>query len=287
MDPRIQQQQALVASRLKDIKHVLIVMSGKGGVGKSTVASGLAVRLSERGKKVGILDMDLTGPDLPKFLGRADAKVTNSERGGMAPVKVNDNLVLMSLAYLIPDEKSSVVWRGPMKMGAIRQMLTDVDWGKLDYLVIDLPPGTSDEPLSVAQSIPDADGCILVTTPHSVSILDVMKSIDFGRKLGMHMLGLVENMSGLECPHCHEGIDLFGKGLGKELAEEFEVPFLGAVAIDPDAASDGGRASVPAVLRDGSKAAKEFDAVVDRVEEEVGKRPPRKAPKGLGLPMAR
>lgn len=276
MDPRIQQQRALVQKKLGNVERILVVMSGKGGVGKSTVAASLAKRLSERGNKVGLLDMDLTGPDLPKFLGVEEGEVAGE--GAMKPVQIDDNLVMMSLAYLLPDPNSAVVWRGPMKMGAIRQLITEVDWGTLDYLIIDLPPGTSDEPLSIAQSIPDVDGVVIVTTPHSVSILDVRKSISFANQLGLHVLGVIENMSGLTCPNCDHEIDLFGRGLGEKLATELKIPFLGRVPIDPDAASDGGEASVPAMLRKGSAAAEAFLGVVDTIEAEVGKRPRRESP---------
>jgi ATP-binding protein involved in chromosome partitioning len=286
MDPRILRQQELVRRRLKEIERVLVVMSGKGGVGKSSVAASLAVHLAGKGKRVGLLDMDLTGPDLPRFLGVEKARPKNVG-DGMGPIPVRDNLVLMSLGYLLPDPHAAVVWRGPMKMGAIRQLITDVAWGKLDYLIIDLPPGTSDEPLSVAQNIPDADGVIIVTTPHTVSILDVTKSIAFARQVGLHVLGLVENMSGLACPHCEGDIPLFGSGLGEELAKKTEIPFLGRVPIDPEAAGDGTLAT-PAMLREGGPAEAAFRAVVARVVAETEKRPPRERPKpGTGpLPMA-
>ena len=277
MDPRIVQQQRVVQQRLKDIDRILVVMSGKGGVGKSSVAASLAVKLAEQGKQVGLLDMDLTGPDLPKFMGVEKAEIGGGEKG-MTPVRPRENLKLMSLAYLLPDPNQAVVWRGPMKMGAIRQLITEVDWGRLDYLVIDLPPGTSDEPLSIAQSVPDVDGVVIVTTPHSVSILDVRKSISFARQLGLHVLGLIENMSGLACPHCDKEIPLFGKGLGKDLAEEVGIGFLGAVPIDPEAASDSGRASVPAMIRPGSPASAAFDGVVEHIVKAVQARPARKRP---------
>lgn len=276
MDPRIQQQRAHVQKKLRDVGRILVVMSGKGGVGKSTVAASLAMNLARRGNKVGLLDMDLTGPDLPRFLGVEDAEITGE--GAMEPVQVTKNLVLMSLAYLLPDKNSAVVWRGPMKMGAIRQLITEVNWGKLDHLVIDLPPGTSDEPLSIAQSIPDADGVVIVTTPHSVSILDVRKSISFANQLGLHVLGVVENMSGLACPSCDHQIDLFGQGMGEDLAKETNVAFLGRVPIDPHAAGPDGAGTEPAMLRKGSPAAAAFEAVVDAVVREVEKRPRRDVP---------
>ncbi len=275
MDPRIQQRQQLVAKRLKDIDRVLVVMSGKGGVGKSSVAASLAVKLAKEGKRVGLLDMDLTGPDLPRFMGVEKAEIKNSG-DGMAPVQVDKNLVMMSIQFLLPDPHAAVVWRGPMKMGAIRQLIMDVDWGKLDRLVIDLPPGTSDEPLSVAQSIPDADGVVIVTTPHTVSILDVRKSIGFARQVGMHVLGVVENMSGLDCPHCGKGISLYGAGMGEDMANELDIPFLGRIPMDPEAAGSGDQ-STPAMLRKGPTA-DAFDKVVVQVEKVLALRPPRKRP---------
>ncbi len=286
VDPRIQQRQQLVAKRLKDIERVVVVMSGKGGVGKSSVAASLAVKLAEEGKRVGLLDMDLTGPDLPRFMGIERSEIKNSG-DGMAPVKVNKNLVMMSIQFLLPDPHSAVVWRGPMKMGAIRQLIMDVDWGKLDRLIIDLPPGTSDEPLSVAQAIPDADGVVIVTTPHTVSILDVRKSIGFAQQVGLNVLGVVENMSGLDCPHCGEGISLYGEGMGEEMAKELEITFLGRVPIDPEAAGKG-ELTQPAMLRKKSPAASAFLEVVRRIEKELDARPQRKRPEaGQGpLPMA-
>lgn len=275
VDPRIQQRQQLVAKRLKDIDRVVVVMSGKGGVGKSSVAAALAVKLARQKKRVGLLDMDLTGPDLPRFLGTEDSKIRNTGEG-MGPVEVEKGLVMMSIQYLLPDPHAAVVWRGPMKMGAIRQLIMDVDWGKLDRLVIDLPPGTSDEPLSVAQSIPDADGVVIVTTPHTVSILDVRKSIAFAKQVGLHVLGVVENMSGLDCPHCGKDIPLYGQGLGEQMAEELGIPFLGRVPMDPEAAGSGDQ-TMPAMLRE-STAGKAFDDVVVRVEQELDKRPRRKRP---------
>lgn len=286
VDPRIQQRQQLVAKRLKEIDRVVVVMSGKGGVGKSSVAASLAVKLAEQGKRVGLLDMDLTGPDLPRFMGIERSEIKNSGNG-MAPVKVNKNLVMMSIQFLLPDPHSAVVWRGPMKMGAIRQLIMDVDWGKLDRLVIDLPPGTSDEPLSVAQAIPDADGVVIVTTPHAVSILDVRKSIGFAQQVGMNVLGVVENMSGLDCPHCGKGISLYGEGMGEQMAKELEISFLGRVPMDPEAAGKG-ELTEPAMLRKKGPAAESFLGVVARIEEELAARPQRKRPEaGEGpLPMA-
>jgi ATP-binding protein involved in chromosome partitioning len=285
VDPRIQQRQQMVARRLKDIDRVIVVMSGKGGVGKSSVAASLAVKLARQGQRVGLLDMDLTGPDLPRFLGVEDAKI-KSGGDGMAPVEVEKNLVLMSIQFLLPDPYSAVVWRGPMKMGAIRQLIMDVDWGKLDRLIIDLPPGTSDEPLSVAQSIPDADGVVIVTTPHTVSILDVRKSIAFAKQVGLHVLGVVENMSSLDCPHCGKDVPIYGTGLGRKMAEELEIPFLGSVPMDPEAAGSGEEAT-PAMLRE-SPTGKAFDGVVQEVERTLEGRPRRKSPQaGEGpLPMA-
>jgi hybrid cluster-associated redox disulfide protein len=227
----IVEEQRRVQANLKLIKHKIVILSGKGGVGKSTVSTNLAWMLADQGYKVGILDMDLTGPDIPKVLGVEDARPEVGD-GGIIPIQPHPNLKAMSIAFLLPSKDTAVIWRGPMKMHAIRQLLADTAWGDLDYLVIDLPPGTSDEPLSVAQNIPDADGCIAVTTPQDVAVLDVGKSISFLRQLNLPILGIVENMSGFVCPHCHHDVQLFGTGGGEKLANRLGVPFLGRIPMD-------------------------------------------------------
>jgi Mrp family chromosome partitioning ATPase len=259
-----------ILEKLKDVKHKIAVMSGKGGVGKSTVATNLAIALASKGKKVGLLDMDLTGPNIPKMLGVEDERLMGSEEG-ILPIKVMENLHVISSAYMLPHKEMAIIWRGPMKIGAIQQLLSDVVWGTLDYLIIDLPPGTSDEPLSVAQSIPESEGAIIVTTPQEVSLLDIYKSLNFAEKLKMPILGIVENMSGFACPHCGKTSNIFKVGGGKAAAERYKVPFLGAIPIDPKIVEDSD-AGKPFVAQDpDSEAAKAFYRLVEKVEEIVEK----------------
>jgi Mrp family chromosome partitioning ATPase len=258
-----------ILEKLKDIKHIIVVMSGKGGVGKSTVAANLAIALATKGKKVGLLDMDLTGPNIPKMLGVEDARLVGSE-AGIHPVKVLENLHVISSAYMLPHKEIAIIWRGPMKIGAIQQLLGEINWGPLDYLIIDLPPGTSDEPLSVAQSIPESDGAIIVTTPQEVSLLDIYKSLNFAEKLKMPIVGIVENMSGFVCPHCGETSDIFKAGGGKKAAERYKVPFLGSIPIEPQIVVDAD-AGKPFVSKENSPAAKAFFKIVKKVEDIVNK----------------
>ena len=240
-----QQQQALeqqaLQERMKSIKHKILILSGKGGVGKSTVAANLAVTLARDGKKVGLLDVDIHGPSIPKLMGIM-GQVPQMGDQTITPVKAGERLFVMSMGSLLQHQDLAVIWRGPLKMGAIKQFLKDVEWGQLDFLIIDSPPGTGDEPLSVAQLIPDLDGAILVTSPQDLSVLDVRKTVTFCRQLSMPVLGVIENMSGLVCPHCGQGIDVFKRGGGERMAREMNLPFLGQIPIDPQVveASDAG-----------------------------------------------
>ena len=218
--------------RLSRIKHKVLILSGKGGVGKSTVAVNLAVALAAAGKKVGLLDVDIHGPSVPKMLGIENITLQGTKES-IHPLEVGDNLRVMSIGFLLRSADDAVIWRGPMKMGVIKQFLSDVEWGDLDYLVIDSPPGTGDEPLSVAQLVPDADGAVIVTTPQNIALIDVRKCITFCRQLNLPVLGVVENMSGFVCPHCGERTDLFKSGGGKEMADDMGVPYLGAIPFDP------------------------------------------------------
>lgn len=201
-------EEKALSETLSRISHKLVVISGKGGVGKSTIAVNLAYGLAVRGQRVGILDVDIHGPNVAKMLGLDGQRLTAGPRGKMAPLEAN-TVKVMSMASLLEDPDSPVVWRGPLKMNAIRQFLTEIDWGVLDYLVIDAPPGTGDEPLSVCQLIPDMDGSIIVKTPQEVALLDSRKCVHFSKLLDVPVLGIVENMSGLICPHCGGRIDLF------------------------------------------------------------------------------
>ena len=228
-----------------DVKHVILVLSGKGGVGKSTVSVNLAFALANHGKKTGLLDLDFHGPNIPKMLGIEDQRPAVLANA-LEPVHVTGNLEVMSIAFMLPDTSSPVIWRGPMKMVAIQQFLAEVNWGPLDYLVVDLPPGTGDEALSIAQLSPNVRGAVIVTTPQDVAVMDAMKAAKFIEMLALPVIGVIENMSGLICPHCHEEIDLFSKGGGRKAAEDLNVPFLGAIPLDPEMvkSGDSGRAFI-------------------------------------------
>ena len=259
-------------TRLQDalgkIKHIIIVMSGKGGVGKSTVSSNLATELSNRGYQVGIMDVDITGPNIAKMFGVEDEKLhVLAER--LIPVTVPPSLKLMSMAFLLPDKDSPIMWRGPVKMGAIKQFIEDVNWGDLDYLVVDMPPGTGDEALSVVQLMPKADGMVIVTTPQDVALLDSRKSLRFGAETHIPIIGIVENMSGFVCPHCGEVTDIFKSGGGEAAAKELNVQFLGKVPIEPGVV-DAGDSGMPVVLKyPDSASAKAFKSIVDKIVKTV------------------
>lgn len=218
--------------RLFNIRHKVMVMSGKGGVGKSTVAINLAASLALRGHHVGILDADIHGPDVPRMLGIEGQRLTASD-DGVNPVEVFEGFKAVSMALLSPEPDKAIIWRGPLKHSAIKQFLGKVNWGNLDFLFIDLPPGTGDEPLSVARLIKDVDGAVIVTTPQDVALLDSRKAVDFSSLIKVPVLGIVENMSGMLCPHCNEKIDLFKIGGGEQAAGELGVEFLGRIPIDP------------------------------------------------------
>ena len=230
-----------LAQRMGRIKHKIMVLSGKGGVGKSTVAVNLAVSLGLAGKKVGLLDVDIHGPSIPIML-KLDGQSVKTGHDSISPATFGDNLKVMSIGFLMQDSSQAVIWREPMKMVAIKQFLKDVEWGELDYLIIDSPPGTGDEPLSVCQLIKDADGAVIVTTPQKVSISDVKRSVNFCHILNLPILGVLENMSGFVCPECGKQVDIFKSGGGEKLAGAFGVPFLGKIPIDPqivDSCDDG------------------------------------------------
>jgi ATP-binding protein involved in chromosome partitioning len=229
-DPRALQYET--SKRMEKIKHKILIGSGKGGVGKSTVVVNLAMAFHQHGYKVGILDADITGPDIPKLMGIEDRLLRGSAEG-IEPANAQ-GIKVISMALLLKDRDAPIVWRGPMKMAAIKQFISEVNWGDLDYLVIDLPPGTSDEPLSVAQLIPNIDGAIVVTTPQEVALLDSRKAVNMFKALEVSVLGIIENMSGLRCPHCGEMIEVFKHGDGENAAKELGVNFLGSIPIDID-----------------------------------------------------
>jgi len=220
-----------IDERMGKIKNKILIASGKGGVGKTTIAVNMAVTLAERGNSVGILDADIHGPSVDKATGVAGAKLIG-EANGIRPAVGAGGVKGMSMGLMIEDDSAAVIWRGPMKMGMIDTMLSDVDWGELDYLIIDTPPGTGDEILSLGQRIKNLDGLVMVTTPQEAAILSAKKSVSFARAMEIPVLGIIENMGPFPCPHCGEPIKLFSTDGAKVLAEELEVPFLGAIPFD-------------------------------------------------------
>ena len=235
------QQDVVIRATLSQIKKKYLVMSGKGGVGKSSLAVNLAVNLAEKGNKVGLLDVDLHGPSVPRMLGLSGRMEVGSDRS-ILPQAWSPKLAVVSIESMLKERDEAVIWRGPKKLNAIRQFISDVSWGPLDYLFIDSPPGTGDEPLTIARVIPTAQA-IVVTTPQEISLADVRKSIYFLKRLNLEVAGLVENMSGFICPHCGEATDLFGRDGGRILAEASDLTFLGAVPLEPGVvqAADAGR----------------------------------------------
>jgi ATP-binding protein involved in chromosome partitioning len=255
-----------IKKTLSRIKTILLVFSGKGGVGKSTVAANLGLALSKQGQQVGLIDIDIHGPNLAKMLGVEGQRVF-SEKKKIIPVLITENLKLISMSFLLESPDLPVIWRGPLKMKIIQQFLGDVNWGDLDWLIIDSPPGTGDEPLSIAQLIP-ATGAVIVTTPQEVSLLDSRKAITFARKLNLRVVGVIENMSGLACPHCGKRIELFKKGGGEKIAKEMGVPFLGKVPIEPHIVESGDR-GVPFILENpDSEASQSFKKIVEKIIED-------------------
>ena len=287
-----QMQRKLRITKLdEDIKHKIMVLSGKGGVGKSTVATGLALSLARRGMKVGLMDIDITGPNVPKMLGLDDAEL-NVEDGQIFPAIGPHGVRVISMAFLIEDPDKPVIWRGPIKLGAIQQFIGDVAWGELDALIVDFPPGTSDEPLTVSQNLPGIDGVVIVTTPQEVALLDSRKSINFAKTLSVPVLGVVENMSGytirgsaepnsqvsvmgpngtpIEANTDEDGnwsltLDVFKSGGGALAATELQVPFLGALPFDPGIVRGGDDGVHRIVAEPNGDTAVAFDAIVDNV----------------------
>ena len=257
-------------STLSKIKHKILVMSGKGGVGKSTVATNVAMGLAKRGYQVGLIDVDLHGPDICRMLDLTEKLYTKKEAKPnlLPPMIYNDNLKVISLEYLMENRDEAIIWRGPLKIQAIRQFIGEIDWGKLDYLVIDAPPGTGDEPLSVAQTIKDVNA-LIVTTPQEIALADVRKSISFCRHVKIRILGIVENMSGFICPHCSKPVDIFGSGGGKKVALEYSLRFLGNVPMDPQVVMGGDSGKPYLSSGAGTVATKAFDEVLENVIKEL------------------
>ncbi|MDG1540131.1 MAG: Mrp/NBP35 family ATP-binding protein [Candidatus Thalassarchaeaceae archaeon] len=293
-----QMQRKMRISKMdENIKHKIMVLSGKGGVGKSTVATGLALSLARQGKKVGLMDIDITGPNVPKMLGLDQADL-NVEEGRIHPADGPSGLKVISMAFLLEDPDKPVIWRGPIKLGAIQQFIGDVAWGELDALIIDFPPGTSDEPLTVSQSLPGIDGVVIVTTPQEVALLDSRKSINFAKTISVPVLGVVENMRGytlngtatpnskisvmgpggvpIDCHSDEDGkwqitLDVFKSGGGEETSKEMEVPFLGSLPFDPGIVRGGDDGVHRIIAEPDGETARAFELIVERVLEQLDK----------------
>lgn len=260
-------QDAEITERLQHIKNKIIVMSGKGGVGKSSIAAYLAVLLAKKGFSVGLMDVDLHGPSIPRLLGLRGSILPSPRPGKAMPVDLMPNLHVISIESLMGEDKDvATIWRGPIKIGVIRQFISDIDWPDLDYLIIDSPPGTGDEPLTVAQTIPDAKA-IIVTTPQEISLADVRKSINFCRQVNMEILGLIENMSGFQCPHCGKPIDLFKTMGGELVAAKEHLRFLARLPVEPEVVKMGDAGMLANLDHDQLSFSRNFVNMVDKITE--------------------
>ena len=262
----MQEQEERLRTRMAKVKHKLAILSGKGGVGKSTITANLALAFVRKGHTVGVLDADIHGPSIPKIFGVRKGKLIAGPPG-IFPAEGPLGTKVASMDFLLPDDETPVIWRGPLKMVAIRQLLADVVWGDLDFLLVDLPPGTGDEPLSVMQLIPDIDGVIMITAPSEVSQIVVKRAIGFTRQLHVPVVGIIENMSGFICSKCGAEINIFGAGGGQKMAEELGVPFLGKIPIDQRICEDSD-SGLPFIVEHAEAAAtKAFMGIVGKVEE--------------------
>lgn len=262
---QIEHNKWAIAQRMKEITYKIVVMSNKGGVGKSTVTTNLGVALAQKGFKVGIADADIHGPNIPMMLG-VEGKRLKGSGGGVLPLEVMPNLKVASLSFLIEDPSMPVIWRDAAKWDFLCELMGSVCWGSLDFLLVDLPPGTGNEAISIIELIGKVDGSVIVTTPQEVVLLDVKKAVFFSRDSNVPIIGIVENMSGLRCPHCHENIDVFKTGGGVKICMELGVAFLGKIPLDPGITEkcDSGEAFV--VAYPSSVAAKAFDEIVNKCE---------------------
>jgi len=260
-------QDADIRERLKHITNKILVMSGKGGVGKSSVAAYLAVSLARRGHRVGLMDVDLHGPNIPRMLGLKGNIKPSPYSNNAIPVSFMPNLHVISIETLMGENRdAATIWRGPLKIGVIRQFISDIEWSDLDYLIIDSPPGTGDEPLTVAQTIPDAKA-LIVTTPQEISLADVRKSISFCRTVNMEILGLVENMSGLKCPHCGKSIDLFKSHGGKQIAKNENLRLLASLPIEAEVVKNGDAGNLSSMYDSQLPYTREFSNMVEQIEK--------------------
>ena len=258
-----EEQDTAVKESLGKIKHKILVMSGKGGVGKTSTSVNLSIALANKGFDVGIIDVDLHGPDVPRMLALDGMPEVNRNRK-LTPMQYTEKLSAISIESLSPNKDDAIIWRGPLKYSAIRQFIGEVDWGNLDFLVIDSPPGTGDEPLTVAQTISDAKA-VIVTTPQEVALADVRKSINFCKTVNMEIFGLIENMSGFACPHCNEMIELFGSGGGEKTAAQMGLNFLGSIPFDPRMVACGDSGTCFQDIHGNSAVTQAFKNIADKL----------------------
>lgn len=266
------EQQLNLSRNLGQIKYKIAVMSGKGGVGKSTVAANIAEAFQKEGFTTGILDADIHGPNIPKMLGVEDQDIMINEERHMMPVEAPSGLKVMSMAFMLDSIDTPIIWRGPQKTGSIKQLIADVAWGPLDVLIIDNPPGTGDEPLTVLQTIPDIDAVVMVTTPNVVSQEDVLKCVKMVEMLNVENIGLVENMAYYECPHCNEKLHIFGKGDGKDFADEMEITYLGDLPLTEKVSSSPNKGGVMVTIEPKSDVTKMFTEIVNKIQDDFFKK---------------
>jgi len=267
MAARQKQEDAAIKASLAKIKHKIFVLSGKGGVGKSSVSANLAASLSKKGYKTGLMDVDVHGPSIAQMLGLTELLEISKDQL-LIPKQINGNLKVVSVQALMQDKDQAIIWRGPAKTGMIKQFISSVDWGELDFLIIDAPPGTGDEPLTVVQAIPEALG-VVVTTPQEVALADIRKSISFCKTVHLKTLGIIENMAGFKCPHCNELIDLFSSGGGEKTAKSSGLTFLGSLPFDTQVVASGD-SGVPLMFQDKeTDFTKVFDTIVKNIIKQL------------------
>ncbi len=254
------------STKYKGVKHTIMVMSGKGGVGKSTVAVNMAVTLAQQGLKVGVIDADINGPDDPKMLG-VDKEKVYADESGISPVDTKYGVKVISMGFLLPTEETAVVWRGALRHKAIQQFIEDVVWKDMDYVILDLPPGTGDEALSISQIVPEVEGVVIVITPQDVALLDARKAINFADQMKIKVLGVIENMSGFVCPHCGEISYIFKTGGGEKAAKDHNVPFLGRIPLSQDVVETADE-GVPIVTRN-EKMKEIFSEIVSKITKKT------------------
>ena len=254
------------STKYKGVKHTIMVMSGKGGVGKSTVAVNMAVTLAQQGLKVGVIDADINGPDDPKMLG-VDKEKVYADESGISPVDTKYGVKVISMGFLLPTEETAVVWRGALRHKAIQQFIEDVVWKDMDYVILDLPPGTGDEALSISQIVPEVEGVVIVITPQDVALLDARKAINFADQMKIKVLGVIENMSGFVCPHCGEISYIFKTGGGEKAAKDHNVPFLGRIPLSQDVVETADE-GVPIVTRN-EKIKEIFSEIVSKITQKT------------------